>query len=97
VIFPLPRGNATVILKPTVGLDGELILASGGKEFGDPGFYFLLNDSKEVFWAQYIPSFTERIVIRSDRGGDLNAKHSLTFWGLRVAEIHYQIRLSPVS
>src|SRR5699024_8659901 len=39
-IFPLPKGNATVILKPSVGEKSELILDSSGKKFGDAGFYF---------------------------------------------------------
>ncbi len=45
-VFPLPKGNATVIMSPSIGRNGELQLFSSGKEFGDPGFYFLLEDSK---------------------------------------------------
>ena len=37
-IFPLPNGNATVILNPCVGQNGELILKSSGNKFGDSGF-----------------------------------------------------------
>lgn len=48
-IFPLPNGNATVIMKPSVGENNELILDSSGKKFGDAGFYFLLHDSKGIF------------------------------------------------
>ena len=40
-IFPLPNGNATVILIPSVGKNGELILDSSGQRIGDSGFYFL--------------------------------------------------------
>ena len=40
-VFPLPNGNATVIMSPSTGLNGELILDSKGSEFGDPGFYFV--------------------------------------------------------
>jgi hypothetical protein len=43
-VFPLPKGNATVIMSPTVGQNGELILDSTGKKFADPGFYFLLSN-----------------------------------------------------
>lgn len=35
----MPDGNATVILKPSVGDNGELILSSEGTGFGDAGFY----------------------------------------------------------
>ena len=40
-IFPLPKGNAIVILKPSVREQKELILNSSGEKFGDTGFYFL--------------------------------------------------------
>ena len=50
-IFPLPNGNATVILTPIVGENGELILSSSGKKIGDSGFYFLLKDSKGNLWT----------------------------------------------
>lgn len=39
-VFPLPNGNATVIMSTNVGKNGELILNSSGRKFGDPGFYF---------------------------------------------------------
>ncbi len=59
-IFPLPKGNATVIMEPAVGVNGELLLHSSGNKFGDPGFYFLLNDAQGKFWAQYIRSFRDQ-------------------------------------
>ncbi len=39
VVFPMPRGNATVVLRPEVGADGALLLDSSGRRFGDAGFY----------------------------------------------------------
>lgn len=62
-IFPLPNGNATVILEPSVGMNGELILKSSGRKIGDSGFYFLLNDSKGNLWAKYIKSFKDKLVL----------------------------------
>ena len=49
-VFPLTKGNATVIISPSVGDKGELILDSSGRKFGDPGFYFVLRDSKGAIW-----------------------------------------------
>ena len=90
VIFPLPKGNATIILKPTVGENNELILNSSGKKFEDAGFYFLLNDSKGNFWGQYIKSFTEKLVV-SEENENLKAIQTLKLWNLKVASFKYDI------
>ncbi len=89
-IFPLPKGSATVILKPRVGEKNELILDSSGKKFGDAGFYFLLNDSKGNFWSQYIKSFTDELIV-SNENGNLNAKQTLRLWNLKVSKFEYNM------
>lgn len=89
--FPLPNGNATVLMIPTVGPDGELILESSGGKFGDAGFYFLLNDSKGNVWSQYIRSFRDRLVIRAE-SGEILAEQTLTLWNLKVLVFSYRIR-----
>jgi len=89
-IFPLPKGNATVILKPTVGDNNELILESSGAKFGDAGFYFLLNDSKGNYWSQYIKSFTDKLVV-SEEEDNLKARQTLKLWNLKVANFEYSI------
>lgn len=92
-IFPLPYGNATVILVPSVGKNGELILKSSGKKFGDSGFYFLLNDSKGSFWAKFIKSFEDRLVasVKSDR---ITVEQTLKIWSLNVLKLEYNIKKS---
>ena len=89
-VFPLPKGNATVIMKPGAGDHSELILDSSGSRFGDAGFYFLLNDSKGNYWAQFISSFTDKLIV-SETDGLLTAKQTLKLWNLRVATFHYTI------
>ena len=89
-IFPLPNGNATVILKPKVGDNGELILQSFGKTIGETGFYFLLKDSKGKLWAKFLSSFKDKLTIFSF-DGKLSAKQRMTLWGLKVVEFHYKI------
>ena len=64
-VFPLPNGNATVLMNPSVGENGELILDSSGEKFGDAGFYFLLKDSKGEYWSQFISSFQDKLISRS--------------------------------
>lgn len=90
-IFPLPKGNATVILKPSVGEKNELILDSSGNKFGDAGFYFLLNDSKGNCWSKYIKSFTDKLIV-SNENEKLKAKQTLKLWRLKVARFEYEMK-----
>ncbi len=90
-IFPLPKGNATVILKPSVGEKNELILNSSGNKFGDAGFYFLLNDSKGNCWSKYIKSFTDKLIV-SDENEKLKARQTLKLWRLKVARFEYEMK-----
>ena len=87
-IFPLPKGNATVILQPKIGDNRELILQSIGKKFGDPGFYFLLNDAKNNYWSQFHSSFTDELIV-GEENQKLHAKQTLKLWSLRVATFEY--------
>lgn len=89
-VFPLPNGNATVIMMPRVGKNGELCLDASGKRFGDAGFYFLLNDAKGRFWAQYIRAFRDVLIV-SSVDGNVAAKQKLTLWDLRVLVFRYGI------
>ena len=91
-VFPLPNGNATVLMNPSVGKNGELILDSSGNRFGDAGFYFLLKDSKGEYWSQFISSFRDRLIIGSEN--DLiSAEQTLTLWHLKVLAFKYKIEL----
>lgn len=89
-IFPLPNGNATVILNPSVGKNGELILKSAGKKIGDSGFYFLLKDAKGTLWTKYIKSFKDQLIV-SSVDDNITAIQTLTFWGMRVLTFDYNI------
>ncbi len=89
-VFPLPKGNATVILKVLVGEKGELILDSSGKWFEEAGFYFLLNDAQHNFWAKYIRSFRDKLIVYSENQ-EIFAKQTLTLWNLKVLTFHYKI------
>jgi hypothetical protein len=95
VVFPLPCGNATVMLRAQTDEAGNLSLISEGQRFGDPGFYFLLRDSKQRHWAQYIRSFRERIDVYCDDEGVLRADHVVTLWRRRVLALHYRMNRLP--
>lgn len=90
-MFPLPNGNATVILTPKVGTRGELILSSEGKKIGDSGFYFLLKDSKGQLWANFIKSFKDTLVVRSLKNR-ISATQTLTLWNMKVLRFDYEIK-----
>ena len=90
VIFPLPQGNATVIMIPKIGENGALILESSGKKIGDAGFYFLLKDSKNIHWTKFISSFRDRLIIYEDND-KIYAKQVLTLWKQTVLKFNYII------
>jgi hypothetical protein len=91
-VFPLPNGNATVMMSPSVGPNGELCLDSSGKKFGDPGFYFLLNDSKGDLWSQYISAFRDQLNVCCHEG-NIIVEQTLTLWHWRVLRFNYEIHL----
>lgn len=91
-VFPLPNGNATVLMYPKVDKDGALILDSSGERFGDAGFYFLLKDAKGHYWSQFIRSFRDRLVIKSAQS-HLSAEQTLTLWHKKVLRFNYNIKL----
>jgi len=96
-VFPLPNGNATVIMSPRVGPNGELHLDSDGREFGDPGFYFLLRDSRGYFWSQYVHSFRDYLNVYC-QGGKVFAEQRLTLWHQPVLRFNYEMGLQlPTS
>lgn len=91
VIFPLPNGNASVVMKHTVLKDGSLLLSSNGKKFGDNGFYFLLTNRKGKYWARFVGSMHEWIKVYEDEENVLRADHNLNFYGIRFLNLHYKM------
>jgi hypothetical protein len=89
-IFPLPNGNATVILSPSVEKNGALILTSSGKQLGDSGFYFLLHDSKGNLWTKFVKSFKDTLVV-SAQNDEILAEQTLTLWNFKVLKFEYLI------
>ncbi len=94
VVFPLPRGNATVIMNPHVTEEGALVLTSKGARYGDPGFYFLLTDSKGKHFVRYLPSLQESIEVFVDEEGILRADHILNLRKCKALHLHY--RINPI-
>jgi hypothetical protein len=91
VVFPMPRGNATVILRPEVQPDGSLVLDSSGKRFGDAGFYRVqaCDDASARVW--HIKTLREQFRVYVDAQGVLRCDHAVRFLGLPVLRLHYKI------
>ncbi len=57
VVFPLPNGNAIVIMRPEAHANGSLSVISAGNAFGDPGFYFVVHAGGRMAWARYVREY----------------------------------------
>lgn len=90
VIFPMPQGNATVLLKPSVDADGSLYLSSAGRAFGDAGFYRMQRARRGMrVWR--IQSLKELFKVYVDEEGVLRCDHRIRFLGLPVLQLHYRL------
>lgn len=96
VVFPLPRGNTTVVLRPVAHEDGSFELRSAGWRFGDPGYYRVLQLADGARKVRLIRAFKESIHVYADAEGTLRTDHVFKFWGLDILRLHYKInRATP--
>jgi hypothetical protein len=93
VVFPLPNGNAMVLMRPEVHPDGSLSVISAGNAFGDPGFYFTARDRSGRVWARYLRALKESIRVFPSANGFVRADHVLTLWGATFLRLHYRLSL----
>lgn len=91
VVFPMPHGNATILLAPRVDPDGALVLDSSGKRFGDPGFYRLQDRGGGQVRIWQIRTLKELFRIYVDDHGVVRCDHSVRFLGLPVLSLHYKM------
>ena len=93
VVFPLPNGNAQVLMRPTAHADGSLTVTSAGARFGDSGFYFTVHHrpaASPVVWARYVRALRESIHVYAAPDG-VRADHVLTFFGATFLRLHYRL------
>jgi hypothetical protein len=97
VVFPMPDGNATVLLRPSVDEDGNLRLSSNGTRFGDAGFYRVqkLDHDRVRVWR--VRSLREDFLVYLDSDQVLRCDHAVSFLGMRVVQLHYRIERAPAS
>jgi hypothetical protein len=90
VVFPMPNGNATVILRPENEGGNGLRLASIGRGAGDVGFYRVQREGDGLrVW--YIASLHETFRLYLDEEETVRCEHEVRFLGLRVLTLHYRI------
>lgn len=96
VVFPLPNGNAMVIMRPLAHADGSFSVLSHGERFGDPGFYFTVHSTRGVH-ARYLASLTEGIRVYLAEEDTVRADHVFSLWGLTFLKLHYRLKKKPAS
>lgn len=90
VVFPLPKGNVTVLLKAQVQEDGSMKLLSDGKRIGESGYYRLQAAGEGFVRAKFIP-LKEVIHVYEDPFGVMRTDHIFRFMGMKLLELHYKI------
>ncbi len=91
VVFPLPNGNAIVIMRREILDNGSLKLCSDGHRFGDNGFYFTLTNHKGKYWTRFVKSMHEWITVYVDDENIIRADHHLHFYGMPFLKLHYKM------
>ncbi|MFT3879850.1 MAG: hypothetical protein QM703_09340 [Gemmatales bacterium] len=95
VVFPMPNGNATVVLRPEVLADGTLILDSSGHQFGDAGFYRIQAVGNNALRIWHVKALKERFRMFIDDAGTLRCDHEVRYLGMRVLSLHYKLFRIP--
>ena len=91
VVFPLPNGSLTVLLRPRVCDDGALVLSSPTGQFGEEGAYLVVRRPQQrQGWARRIP-LPETFHVFVDADGEVRTDHELRLWNARVLRLHYRL------
>ena len=90
VVFPMPNGNATVILRPENDETDGFRLASAGRGHGDVGFY-RVQRAGEGLRVWYIRTLHENFRLYVDQEGSVRCDHEVRFLGMPVLTLHYRI------
>jgi hypothetical protein len=91
VVFPLPNGSATVVMKPQVHADGSITIASSGQNYGDAGFYFVLRRGSDSVDVRFVRTMREHIHVYVDEDDTLRADHVFTISGATFLRLHYRM------
>lgn len=94
-VFPMPDGNATVVLRPSNNGSG-FQLSSVGSGFGDAGFYRVHRSASGLrIWR--VAQLRDTMHLYVDREGDVRCDHRIRFLGFDVLTLHYRLTQRPSS
>ena len=94
VVFPLPHGSSTVLLRPSTGGDGMLRLASVGRRFGEAGSYRIHQGPDGVRRARYVVALRETFRVWADADG-VQTAHDVRCFSLLILRLRYA--LTPIA
>ena len=96
VCFPMPGGNATVILRPENDATSGLRLSSVGRGFGDAGFYRVQREGNALrVWC--IRSLHETFHVYVDAAEVVRCEHHVRFLGFPVLTLHYRMAAAAAA
>lgn len=87
--YPVPNGNAVVILRPHARPDGGLELVADGRRFGDPGLYLVVHAPGGVR-VRFVRTFRKLLHVYPAGDGVVRADHTMSILGLRCLHHHYR-------
>ncbi len=88
-VFPMPEGNATVVLRP-VNEGTGFRLTSVGAGFGDAGFYRVQRSGTGLrIWR--VAQLHDTFHLYVDHEGCVRGDHEIRFLNLRVITLHYRM------
>lgn len=91
VVFPLPNGSLTVLLRPEATPDGALLLTSPPGRFGADGAYLVVRpEAAANGWARRVP-LPEQFRVFVDDRGDLRCDHRLCLGTAEILRLHYRL------
>lgn len=97
VVFPMPNGNATVILRPEHDDSDGMRLISAGRGFGDAGFYRMQRSGPDRLRVWRVQTLHERFELFVDEEEVVRCEHAIRFLGLPVLTLHYRIQEKNVN
>lgn len=90
VVFPLPDGNATVVLRAEVLPDRSFRLVTDGKRIGESGYYRVRRHTADSVKVKFVP-LKETIHVYEDEDGILRTDHIFGFLRMKMLHLHYKI------
>lgn len=91
VVFPLPQGSSTVLLRPSVGDDGSFRLSSDGRGFGEAGYYRIHEERGGLRRARYVLALKEHFGLWVAADGTVRADHRVSFFRVPILRLRYRL------